>query len=106
MVGLFDAVSVGGKRLKTRVVMAPMTRGRALLQGNVPSPSMVEYYRLRAAGGASLIVSEASFISAAAVGWYSAPGCWSEEQVERTLTPAHPVDGSFFCKATRMESDC
>ena len=51
---LFSEYRLGSLVLKNRVVMAPMTRSRAL--GNVPNATMREYYRQRAAAG--LIVTE------------------------------------------------
>uniref|UniRef100_A0A7S1T9Q6 NADH:flavin oxidoreductase/NADH oxidase N-terminal domain-containing protein n=1 Tax=Compsopogon caeruleus TaxID=31354 RepID=A0A7S1T9Q6_9RHOD len=79
---LFNPCRVGDVEVKTRVAMAPMTRGRADLDGNVPNAIMKEYYESRAAGGASLIITEGSFIMPECVGWYGAPGIWSDAQVE------------------------
>lgn len=93
---LFDPVTIGENSLQTRVAMAPMTRGRARLEGNVPTEDMVKYYRQRAAGGASLIITEAAFISPAAVGWYQAPGCWSDEQV---VSSSKNVDAAYYSNA-------
>jgi hypothetical protein len=41
---LFSPLSIGALNLTHRVVMAPLTRSRADLQGNVPNNLMVEYY--------------------------------------------------------------
>ncbi|MDT1877694.1 alkene reductase, partial [Acinetobacter baumannii] len=57
MPSLFDPLDVGALRLDNRIVMAPMTRARALQPGNIPSALMAEYYRQRASAG--LIVTEA-----------------------------------------------
>jgi N-ethylmaleimide reductase len=51
---LFSPFDLGPTRLANRVVMAPMTRSRAL--GNVPNELMAEYYAQRATAG--LIVTE------------------------------------------------
>ncbi|WP_458118996.1 NADH:flavin oxidoreductase [Paenibacillus sp. Z6-24] len=47
--------------LSNRVVMAPMTRGFS--PGGVPGPEVAEYYRLRAAGGVGLIITEGTAIN-------------------------------------------
>ena len=52
--------------LPNRIVMAPLTRGRAG-QGRVPNALMAEYYVQRASAG--LIISEATTISEQANGW-------------------------------------
>jgi 2,4-dienoyl-CoA reductase-like NADH-dependent reductase (Old Yellow Enzyme family) len=52
---LFEQYSLGDLRLRNRIVMAPMTRNRAV--GNLPNDLMVEYYRQRASAG--LIITEA-----------------------------------------------
>ena len=48
---LFDRYRIGTLPLKNRIVMAPMTRARALQPGNIPSALMAEYYRQRASAG-------------------------------------------------------
>src|SRR3546814_4306265 len=62
-----------------RIVMAPLTRGRAG-PGFVPNELAREYYRQRASAG--LIISEATGISQEGLGWPSAPGLWTDAQVE------------------------
>ena len=57
---LFESVQIGAIGAPNRVVMAPLTRGRAT-RDHVPTPIMVDYYRQRA--GAGLIISEATGIS-------------------------------------------
>lgn len=75
---LFSPLQVGALELKNRVVMAPLTRCRAS-EGRVPNALMAEYYAQRA--GAGLILTEATCISPAGVGYPNTPGIWSEEQV-------------------------
>lgn len=77
---LFEPLTMGALQAKNRIFMAPLTRGRATLPGVVPNDMMATYYRQRA--GAGLIISEATGISVEGSGWPSAPGIWSEEQVE------------------------
>lgn len=78
MPSLFDPIQLGAIRSPNRVLMAPLTRGRAD-RGAVPTDLMVEYYTQRA--GAGLIISEATGISREGLGWPFAPGLWSDEQV-------------------------
>ena len=76
---LLSSFEWSGLELSNRVVMAPMTRGRAD-DGNVPNDLMAIYYRQRASAG--LIVTEGTFISEEAIGWNNAPGIWSDEQTD------------------------
>ena len=77
---LFKPVNFAGiGSLKNRMALAPMTRGRATLEG-VVGEHHVEYYRQRANAG--LVITEGTHISEDGVGWVCAPGIWSEEQVE------------------------
>lgn len=89
---LFDPVRLGDISLKNRLVMAPLTRNRAIA-GNKPGPLTVEYYRQRASAG--LIISEASQISPMAQGYLDTPGIHSEEQVAawRSVTDAVHAEG-------------
>src|SRR5581483_1132166 len=64
--------------LASRMVMAPMTRSRALAR-NVPNPLAVTYYTQRASAG--LIVTEATQVSPQGVGYIRTPGIHSVEQV-------------------------
>src|SRR5437868_15547137 len=57
---LFSPYRLGTLQLSNRLVMAPMTRSRALA-GNVPNPLAATYYAQRASAG--LIVTEASQVS-------------------------------------------
>jgi len=77
---LFTPITLGATTARNRIFMAPLTRGRADASGFVPNAMMVEYYRQRASAG--LIISEATGISVEGLGWPSAPGIWSDEQVE------------------------
>ena len=76
---LFDPVEMGALTLPNRIMMAPLTRGRATREA-VPTTIMAEYYAQRADAG--LIISEATGISREGLGWPYAPGLWTGEQVE------------------------
>ena len=77
---LFEPLQFGALTAPNRIWMAPLTRGRSSQPGSVPNAMMATYYRQRASAG--LIISEATGISVEGLGWPSAPGIWSEEQVE------------------------
>ena len=57
---LFTPLNVGDVVLKNRIVMAPMTR--QFSPGGIPGEDVAGYYRLRAEGGAGLIVTEGTGI--------------------------------------------
>jgi 2,4-dienoyl-CoA reductase-like NADH-dependent reductase (Old Yellow Enzyme family) len=75
---LFDALRLGAILAPNRILMAPLTRGRAT-RDHVPTPMMATYYTQRASAG--LIISEATGITQQGLGWPYAPGIWSAEQV-------------------------
>ncbi len=93
---LFSNFGLGQLELKNRIVMAPMTRSRAL-DGNVPNPLAVTYYEQRASAG--LIISEGSQVSQQGVGYIRTPGIHSDAQVEgwKKITAAvHKKGGKIF----------
>ena len=93
---LFSPYRLGDFELSNRLVMAPMTRSRAL-DGNVPNPLAATYYAQRAAAG--LIITEATQVSPQGVGYIRTPGLHSAEQVAgwRTITDAvHRAGGKIF----------
>lgn len=92
MTTLFEPIQIGDIALANRIVMAPLTRNRAVA-GNCPGPLTVEYYRQRASAG--LIIAEASPISPMAQGYLDTPGIWSAEQVAawRAVTDAVHAEG-------------
>jgi 2,4-dienoyl-CoA reductase (NADPH2) len=59
---LASPLDVGGRRLRNRFVQAPMSVAYAGLDGTV-TPKMVEHYERRAAGGASMVITENLAIS-------------------------------------------
>jgi 2,4-dienoyl-CoA reductase-like NADH-dependent reductase (Old Yellow Enzyme family) len=78
MADLFEPITIGAIHAPNRILMAPLTRGRAT-RAHVPTPLMAEYYAQRASAG--LIISEATGISQQGLGWPYAPGIWSDAQV-------------------------
>jgi N-ethylmaleimide reductase len=93
---LFLPYRLGNIELTNRLVMAPMTRSRALKQ-NVPNPLAATYYAQRASAG--LIVTEATQVSPQGVGYIRTPGIHSAEQVAgwtRITEAVHRAGGKIF----------
>ena len=99
---LFQPVQLGAISAANRILMAPLTRGRADADA-VPSARMAEYYRQRASAG--LIISEATAISREGYGWHAAPGIWTEAQTEawKPVTEAvHQAGGKIVMQLWHM----
>jgi len=93
---LFSQYTIGNLHLPNRIVMAPLTRSRAGING-VPTPIMAEYYRQRSSAG--LIISEATNISRQGTGYPFTPGIYTDEQIEKwkEITSAvHEAGGRIF----------
>lgn len=94
---LFTEYKLGDLTLKNRVIMAPMTRCRAI--GGVPNELMAKYYGLRADAG--LLITEGTAPSANGSGYARIPGIFSEAQVEgwKPVTRAvHDAGGAIFAQ--------
>jgi len=97
MTTLFDPIKVGGLELPNRIIMAPLTRSRAVGAGRVPNALMAEYYVQRASAG--LILSEATSVTPMGVGYADTPGIWSDEQVagwKQVTDAVHAAGGRIF----------
>jgi N-ethylmaleimide reductase len=79
MTSLFDPVRAGDIELNNRVVLAPMTRGRAGDE-RIPNEVMAQYYFQRASAG--LLITEATVISEQGIGWIGSPGIYTREMVD------------------------
>jgi len=102
MPSLFDPIQLGAVLCPNRIVMAPMTRGRATRE-HVPTELMIDYYAQRASAG--LIVTEATGISQQGLGWPYAPGIWTSEQMEAwkpVVGAVHEAGGRIFCQLWHM----
>ena len=102
MTSLFDSITVGAIDAPNRIMMAPLTRGRAT-RSHVPTPLMGEYYSQRASAG--LIISEATGITQQGLGWPNAPGLWSEEQVngwKPVVRAVHEAGGHMVAQLWHM----
>ncbi|MEU8686228.1 alkene reductase [Streptomyces sp. NPDC048611] len=99
MTTAFDPIDLGGKRLTSRVVMAPMTRSRAYGPGAEPTGLMATYYAQRASAG--LLVTEGIQPSPVGQGYPDTPGLHTAGQIQawRTVTDAvHRDGGAIFAQ--------
>ena len=94
---VFTPIKLGNLQLKNRVVMAPMTRSRAI--GNLPNAMVEEYYRLRADAG--LIISEGISPSPNGLGYARIPGMFNDVQAQgwkRVTDGVHQAGGKIFAQ--------
>lgn len=88
---------LGPFTLSNRLVMAPMTRCRAI--GNVPNQLMAEYYGQRA--GAGLIITEGTAPCQNGLGYARIPGIFTPEQVQgwkQVTNAVHERGGHIFAQ--------
>jgi N-ethylmaleimide reductase len=93
---LFEPYELGPITLPNRLVMAPLTRNRAVA-GLAPNPLATEYYAQRASAG--LLITEASQISHQGQGYQDTPGIYSKEQVagwRKVTDRVHERGGRIF----------
>ncbi|MBV8796399.1 MAG: alkene reductase [Hyphomicrobiales bacterium] len=94
---LFDPLKIGDLEVPNRIFLAPLTRNRSTGPGRVPNALMAEYYAQRASAG--LILTEATSVAPAGVGYPQTPGVWSDEQVEgwrHVVDGVHAAGGRIF----------
>jgi N-ethylmaleimide reductase len=94
MASLFEPLSLGAVRTGNRAFMAPLTRMRATVPGDVPNDLMREYYVQRASAG--LLISEGTQVSPEGKGYMDTPGIHSDEQVagwRRVTDAVHEAGG-------------
>ena len=99
---LLSPVQLGDLSLPNRVVLAPLTRSRAG-ESRIPNDLMATYYTQRASAG--LIISEATMISAQAIGWSNSPGIYNEEQIQgwkSVVEAIHAKGGHIFLQLWHM----
>lgn len=95
---LLETFNLGSHTLKNRMVMAPMTRSRANMQGVVRDSTSL-YYAQRASAG--LLVSEAINISAQALGSPLTPGIYNTEQIaawKKVTEEVHQAGGVIYAQ--------
>src|SRR5450631_264375 len=92
---LFSKTMLGALELQNRLVMAPLTRSRAI--GNIPNELMRQYYAQHASAG--LIITEGTSPSANGLGYARIPGIYSAEQLagwQRVTAAVHPLGAKIF----------
>ncbi len=92
---LYSPTKLADLDLKNRVVMAPMTRSRAI--GNVPNALMATYYAQR--GEAGLIVTEGTAPAADGLGYARIPGLFDASHVagwRLTTAAVHAAGARIF----------
>jgi len=92
---ILKTYNLNGLELKNRIVMAPMTRCRAI--ENIPNDLMATYYAQRAEAG--LIISEGTSPSVNGLGYARIPGAYSPSQIEgwkRIANKIHNNGGKIF----------
>ncbi|TWT74682.1 N-ethylmaleimide reductase [Posidoniimonas polymericola] len=93
---LLSPYDLHGLQLKNRVVMAPLTRGRAG-KGRVPQAVNATYYAQRASAG--LIISEATTVSPQANGWNESAGIYTNPMQlgwTKVTEAVHDAGGRIF----------
>ncbi len=94
---LFSPYELGDLTLPNRVVMAPLTRSRAINPELAPTALAAEYYAQRASAG--LIVSEGTPVSLQARGYAYTPGIYSEAHIagwQQITAAVHQQGGRIF----------
>ena len=92
---LFSPIKLGSNSLANRVIMAPMTRLRAI--GGIPNSLMATYYAQRASAG--LIITECTMVSPMSNGYMNCPGIYSPEQIaewHKITNAVHNAGGKIF----------
>jgi 2,4-dienoyl-CoA reductase-like NADH-dependent reductase (Old Yellow Enzyme family) len=93
---LLKPAAMGDLALANRMIMAPMTRGRAGEQ-RTATALMAEYYSQRA--GAGLIVTEGTAISEQGYGWMGSPGIYTQAHAlgwKEVTAAVHQRGGRIF----------
>ena len=92
---LYAPTTLGSLALQNHIVMAPMTRNRAL--DNVPNDLMAQYYGQRASAG--LIITEGTSPSPNGLGYPRIPGIFSQAQIDgwqKVTAAAHGGGAKIF----------
>ncbi|BDA14012.1 MULTISPECIES: oxidoreductase [Aeromonas] len=92
---LFTPTRLGSLSLKNRIVMAPLTRSRAI--GNQPNELIEQYYRQRADAG--LIITEGTSPSPNGLEYPRIPGLFNDQKVQgwqRVTDGVHQTGGKIF----------
>lgn len=93
---LFDTYKIGDATLSSRIIMAPLTRCRAI-ENSKANDLIAKYYEQRA--GCGLIVAEGASPSPEGLGYNNIPGLFNQEQCDswKAATKAvHEKGGKIF----------
>jgi N-ethylmaleimide reductase len=93
---LFQPFQMHDLALRNRIVLSPMTRGRAGT-ARLPNRIMAEYYTQRSSAG--LLITEGVTISEEANGWNESPGIYTDDMIEGwklTTNAVHEKGGVIF----------
>jgi N-ethylmaleimide reductase len=94
-INLFSPIKLGSNSLANRMIVAPMTRLRAI--GGIPNSLMATYYAQRASAG--LIITECTMVSPMSNGYMNCPGIYSPEQIaewHKITDAVHNAGGKIF----------
>lgn len=100
---LFSEYKLGDLTLKNRIIMAPMTRGRATNPELLATDLMATYYKQRASAG--LIITEGTWVSEDAIGYINVPGIYSDKQTEawkHVVDAVHSEGGKIFLQISHV----
>jgi N-ethylmaleimide reductase len=95
---LFDPCEFNGLALSNRIVLSPLTRARADMEGNA-GPLQATYYAQRASAG--LLITEATAVAPEGRGGAFIPGLWADRHIEAwrlTTAAVHAAGGKIFCQ--------
>lgn len=95
---LFEPIQLGQHKLSNRLVMAPLTRFRGD-DKHVQMDIAEEYYSQRACVPGTLLITEATFISAEAGGFPNVPGIYNHEQIaawKKVVDSVHKAGGVIY----------
>ena len=98
----FSPIQIGPLKLKNRLVMAPLTRQVAELDGT-PTDEMAAYYARRARGGIGLIISEGTYEidELGCKAYLSQPGIANDKHIEgwkKTTEAVHAFGTPIICQ--------
>src|SRR5271155_2018916 len=99
---LFQPFQMHDLALRNRIVLSPMTRGRAGTT-RLPNRLMAEYFTQRSSAG--LLITEGVTISEEANGWNESPGIYTDEMIEGwklTTNAVHDKGGVIFLQLWHM----
>ncbi len=102
MSSLFSPLVLGQHTLKNRMIMAPLTRGRAGVDG-IPTDVMAQYYAQRASSG--LLIAEATAVTQSGRGWLNSPGLFNQVQQDgwqKVAQAVHEKEGVIFVQIWHM----